>query len=115
MSEVRYITFSISELIIAQRAVEEAIIAACHRNGSFKLTALCQVKEHFLLTLTPVSAAEATQDVRFEQLTAADLDTLTGALTARWQGGYDPVGVLADTDADGAPRCFLFSQRCGMP
>ena len=102
--------FTINDLRNDDEAVAQALMQSCRRGSPRCVLALCQLKEQVLFTLK--CAPRAPQDLRFVHLENPDITTLRTVLQERWKGGYEPVGLAADTGEDGVLHAFLLVQKC---
>lgn len=108
----KYIHFNLNEVLLDSTAVGSAIAAACVRQSPMRLHTILQLDEIFVAVLQPVASRDdATADVRFSEVHFPGMDTLLAALNERWQGGYEPVGLLADKLNDGTTRRILVTSR----
>ena len=111
MPSDRYRIFDLRDLILDSAQVAQSLLDDCQRTTPARVRALCTVADKFIAVLENTAPLEAARDLRFDEITAATPDALLIALRQRWQGGYEPVGCISDTDAEGLPRCFLLTQK----
>ncbi len=109
-----YLQFALADLIIQPEETRQALLEACHRHAPARLRTLCQIEDSFLVVLQHLPREEAhraTREVQVDFLADARKETLLAKLQERWNAGYDPLGSLADSPQDAAPRRFLITQR----
>ena len=101
--------FALEDLLANPRDIAEAILSSCHRRPFKRPIALCQLEGRFVVILQPHD--QPPQDMQFETMTNPDLATLQAILHERWQGGYEPVGLVSDRNEAGEVQAFLLLHK----
>lgn len=92
----RIAAFSVDDLLLDSKAVAEALLHACRRNGeTLYVRGLCQVKETVYFTLLPCGSGTPCP-VQYVWVECGDTTDagVTTLLEERWAAGFDLVGSV---------------------
>ena len=103
-----YLNFTINDLVLDADGVAKALMQACRRTHGARVQCVLQLRDEITVVLS--EAPQCPQDLHFELALNCSMDEIKGKLAARWQGGYDPVGMIYD-ESEADSRAFILFQK----
>ncbi len=108
MLQDNYLHFTVNDLVLDADGVAKALMHACQRGNHARVQCILQLRDEITVVLS--DAQQCPKDIRFELALNCAMTEIEGKLASRWQGGYDPVGMICDENETDC-RVFILFQK----